>query len=237
MNELSDIFVRGTLEMSRFPSLESVGAGLWIDIGFNRILLVIAVLSAFIALKAVLQFAPQLFFAADRTSATIALEQNYSLARVRNRLALGSVLPVCLIADSYRLFRPDWWSYIPDEWSVLALMGVLLTYCLLRRIAALFFTPRRLPANNALALRRSPYTFFIFLVLSMFATLAPLRIVNLSSDIICWIFIAEIAVAYMFSIARIASVLRQNCKGLPTFLYLCGLEILPMSILVVSALF
>ncbi len=237
MQTVPDIFVRGSLEMSAFPLPEMAEAVSWIDMGTNRILLMVATLISFISMKSLLQFAPRILFAMDRTSVTVSLEQNYNLARVRTRLALAAVLPLCLIADYCKFYRPSWWAFIPSEWSALATIGVFFCYFIVRRICSALFLSGKISHNKALAIRRSPYSFFLFAVILISFSMILVRIMALSAQTIRIVLLAEISIAYLSSLIRIASVLKQSCKGFSTFLYLCTLELLPTSILVVSALF
>lgn len=233
----SDIFIKGKLEMSSVPVQEAAGALMWDDLWINRLLVVVAVLICIAGIRELFRLLPSLFFAFSRPRASVSMEYNTSLVRIRNAAALVSVLPFSLLADRFGLFRPAFWSGIPPQWSAAATIGVVLSYLVLRTIcSAAIRLPRMDPLAEA-AVHRGPWSWFILLTLTMLSTAGLLSVAGATDNVMRIVLYAEIGLFYMLSLLRSGQIFAGAFSGLTTILYLCGLELLPTAILAACAIF
>ena len=233
----SDIFIQGKLEMSAVPVQEAAQAMLWDDFLLNRVLVVAAVLIGIAGLRDLLRLLPELLYCFSRPRASVSLEYNTSVVRMRNTAALISILPFCLLADRFGLFRPELWSAVPEEWSAPATVGVFLAYLLLRTVCSALIRPSRLSGTAADAVRRSPWNYFILLTLLMLLTVGLLYIFRPSDTVVRITLYAETALFFLLSLLRSGQILASGFSGLTTILYLCGLELLPAAALAAYAVF
>ena len=233
----SDIFIQGKLEMSAVPVQEAAQAMLWDDFLLNRVLVVAAVLIGIAGLRDLLRLLPELLYCFSRPRASVSLEYNTSVVRMRNTAALISILPFCLLADRFGLFRPELWSAVPEEWSAPATVGVFLAYLLLRTVCSALIRLPRLSGTAADAVRRSPWNYFILLTLLMLLTVGLLYIFRPSDTVVRISLYAETALFFLLSLLRSGQILASGFSGLTTLLYLCGLELLPAAALAAYAVF
>lgn len=233
----SDIFIQGKLEMSAVPVQEAAQAMLWDDFLLNRVLVVAAVLIGIAGLRDLLRLLPELLYCFSRPRASVSLEYNTSVVRMRNTAALISILPFCLLADRFGLFRPELWSAVPEEWSAPATVGVFLAYLLLRTVCSALIRLPRLSGTAADAVRRSPWNYFILLTLLMLLTVGLLYIFRPSDTVVRITLYAETALFFLLSLLRSGQILASGFSGLTTILYLCGLELLPAAALAACAVF
>ena len=233
----SDIFIQGKLEMSAVPVQEAAQTMLWNDFLLNRVLVVAAVLIGIAGLRDLLRLLPELLYCFSRPRASVSLEYNTSVVRMRNTAALISILPFCLLADRFGLFRPELWSAVPEEWSAPATVGVFLAYLLLRTVCSALIRPPRLSGTAADAVRRSPWNYFILLTLLMLLTAGLLYIFRPSDTVVRITLYAETALFFLLSLLRSGQILASGFSGLTTILYLCGLELLPAAALAACAVF
>ena len=233
----SDIFIQGKLEMSAVPVQEAAQAMLWDDFLLNRVLVVAAVLIGIAGLRDLLRLLPELLYCFSRPRASVSLEYNTSVVRMRNTAALISILPFCLLADRFGLFRPELWSAVPEEWSAPATVGVFLAYLLLRTVCSALIRPPRLSGTAADAVRRCPWNYFILLTLLMLLTVGLLYIFRPSDTVVRITLYAETALFFLLSLLRSGQILASGFSGLTTILYLCGLELLPAAALAACAVF
>ncbi len=233
----SDIFIQGKLEMSAVPVQEAAQTMLWNDFLLNRVLVVAAVLIGIAGLRDLLRLLPELLYCFSRPRASVSLEYNTSVVRMRNTAALISILPFCLLADRFGLFRPELWSAVPEEWSAPATVGVFLAYLLLRTVCSARIRLPRLSGTAADAVRRSPWNYFILLTLLMLLTVGLLYIFRPSDTVVRITLYAETALFFLLSLLRSGQILASGFSGLTTILYLCGLELLPAAALAAYAVF
>ena len=117
------------------------------------------------------------------------------------------------------------------------LAGTLLAYLLLRRLlhALLLGVSRhRMDSESLSAVTRGMYNYFICTVVFMLLTVSGIYIFDASDATVRNILWIMLALMLLLSMVRESQILRMNCSGLVTFLYLCGLEIMPAAILIAS---
>lgn len=237
MADRLDIFVRGYLNMPSTPPETHSEMLPWVDVSTNRILSVVAIILFLIFIKVILRLMPQLLYSIDRKRGAVSFEYNIGISRIRNLVALGAILPYCLIADRYRLYHPAFMDKIPQEWSVFVILCVFIGYFLLRLVCVAVFHPRSVEGDAAKAIERSPYSFFILLTVLELVSTGILLLCNVREDLARWILMGEIFFMFVSSVIRSAQILKQFRSPLSSILYLCGLEFVPAACLVASAVF
>lgn len=209
----------------------------WSEVITNRILLIAVVVFVLFNLDFFFTFFKEFSYSISRANTAISTEHNLSFARKRNRVALFSVIPSALILDKYGLYIISWLPDFEPIWTSILMIGVILSYYLLRRIMSIFLSPRYIhPSSNIAAIVHSPFSFFIALTSILICTALVDGLLNIDLIIIQRIFWIEIAFVYLFSFVRTIKILAHSCRGLRSFLYLCALEIIPSTILVLGAI-
>lgn len=232
-----EVFRSGTLEMSGVPLDGLARTPVWADLTVNRVLCVIAVVLLVIDLLDYFRLVPHLIYSYDRSRGAEALEHSLGMARSRNTAALIFALPFCLLVDRYALMRPAFWSGIPAAWSAAAVIGMLAAFLLVRTLCYAFFRPRRLSGESFAALRHNLYNYFLLLVPLMLTTVGLLSVLQVPEAVLRSVLYAEIAAVWGFGLVRSGQILSAHGTGLSTFLYLCGLELLPAALLAAVVVF
>ena len=229
---IEGLFRSGTLEMSAEPWTALASGPAWTDFLTNRILACVAIFLLLLNLLDFLRLVPELLYCYDRSHGAFALEHNMGLARSRNVTALCFALPACLIADRFAMARPRFFDTLPPQWSALATIGLFLGFVLVREICYLLFRPRRLSVEELATLRHNPGNYIILLAILMLMTVGICTAFRMPDGIARSILLCETAVVWLFNMVRSAQLLASHIAGLPTFLYLCGLEVFPAALLV-----
>lgn len=229
---VEELFRQGTLEMSSTPVGNPAAAAAWGDLLANQLLAVLAVVLLVVAMSDFFRLLPDLLYSFDRSRGAAALEHSIGQARTRNLLALFCILPFCLVADRYALWRPDFWQAVPAAWSAPATLGAMAAFLLVREIFYLVARPRRLGNEEADTLHHAPYNFFILLTLLMLVTVGVLTLLRSDDGFIRTLLLWETALVWLFSLIRSGQFLGSFCNVFSTFLYLCALEIIPAALLV-----
>ena len=198
------------------------------------ILVTVFVILAILELKNFLHVAPFLWDSVFRARGSMALENNVRVARERNYLALVLIIPAILFVYRYRAYDPDFLLPLSDNLRLAGVAGVFLACLLLRFLLYVWLKPRRRADNFRLA-HRAGYTFFILLMLPVLATVGILSLNRVNDFTIRMLLYVEAAVVYLVFLFRKSQILSLSCNPLLTFLYLCGLEILPTGALVATA--
>lgn len=229
---MEEVFKSGTLEMSTSP-IEGLAADpRWSDLLVNRLLAVVAVALLILCLRSVFRLIPQLLYCYDRARGAESLEHSIGTARIRNLLALAFLLPFCLILDRFAVLRPAFWDAVPPVWSALATVGLLGGFVLVRALCHLILRPRRANREVAATLQHNLYNYLPLVLPLMLLTTAVLLFTGLDEGLGQNLLLGEIAVVWGFATLRSGQILGAHCAGFSTFLYLCGLEILPAALLV-----
>lgn len=198
------------------------------------ILVTAFVILALLELRNFLHVAPFLWDSVFRARGSVALENNVRVARERNQLTLILMIPAILFIYRYRLYDVSFVQRLTDDWRLVAVAGVFLGYLLLRTVMYLFLKPRR-RADNFRVAHRAGYTFFILLMLLAIAGVTILYFFRANDFIIKSFLYILSGIAYLVFLIRKTQILSISCNPLLTFLYLCGLEILPTGALIATA--
>ena len=232
---LDDLLGGGVLEMSSTPFRMAEATPAWGDCTVNKVMVLLTVVCFFLMARDFVQMLPTLLSTIDRAKANVSLERSLGSARLRNRVAFVSILPFCIVVDRFALYDPVFLQSLPQDFSVLFVILVLLAYWTLRHFIFVIARPAKVPSEICDTIHRAPYNYFIVLVVIMLLTVGLLSVFKCSDSVARTILLAETAAAYLFSLIRVAQFLNYNCNVFITFLYLCALEFIPTGMLVASA--
>ena len=198
------------------------------------LLVAVSVLLFLLALRSFLNVLPYLADNILRARGSAALENSVRVSRDRNLVAAVLLIPAILLIYRYRLFDIAWFDTLAPDMRLAAVACVFLVYLFLRFILYRWFRPRRRYDDYQMAYRAG-YTFFILLMILALLTVGVCYILHLSDLTIKTILLVESGVMYLLYLFRRGQILSMSCNSLTTFLYLCGLELLPTALLVVPA--
>jgi len=230
---LDDPFKSGQLLLPDTPpeAVQAAGEGLSLA---ASILVAVSVLLFLLALRSFLNVLPYLADNLFRARGSSALENSIKVSRDRNLVAAVFLIPAILLIYRYRLFDIALFDTLSPDLRLLAVAGVFIGYLLLRYLLYRWLRPRRRYDDYQMAYRAG-FTFFILLMMLALATVAVCYVLGLSDLTIKTFLLVEAGVVYLLYLFRRGQILSASCKSLTTFLYLCGLELLPTALLVVPA--
>ncbi len=200
----------------------------------GTLLVVASILLFLLILRSFLTVLPYLRDTVLRARGSAALENSVKVSRDRNLVAAVFLLPAVLLIYRYRLYDPSFLQGVGPDIRLLVIAGVFFGYLLLRYLLSRWARPRRRYDDYQMAYRAG-YTFFILLMMLALATVGILYLAGVDDLIINRFLLIESGVIYLIYLLRRGQILSLSCNPLTTFLYLCGLELLPTALLVVSA--
>jgi len=227
-----DPFRSGRLLLPDTPP-EAVGASAgssWVA----PLLVSVSVLLFLLSLRSFLNVLPYLSDSVRRARGSAALENSVRVSRDRNIVAAVFLLPAILLIYRYRLFDIGYFNGLSEDYRLLAVAGAFSVYLLLRAVLSRWFRPKRRYDDYVMSYRAG-YTFFILLMMLALVTVGVLTVLGVSELTIKTFLLVEAGVVYLLYLLRRGQILSTSCKPLTTFLYLCGLELLPTALLVVPA--
>ena len=201
----------------------------------SDILVVISVLLCILVLGRFLGLFPYLADSLSRLRGCVALEGSVRVRQDRNLVALSLVIPAILLVWRYRLYNPDLISGLEPDFRLCAVAAALAAFVLLRGLMYLILRPRR-GQEHFRHEHRVAYTYFIFLMIFVLLIVGILSLTTLDEGMVRWVLYGASAFIYLLFLHRCLQILSLSCNPLRTFLYLCGLEILPLSLLIVSGI-
>ena len=228
-----DPFKSGRLLLPDAPpeAVEAAGVGLSLA---ASLLVAVSVLLFLVALRSFLSVLPYLSDNIFRARGSAALENSVRVSRDRNLVAAVFLIPAILLIYRYRLIEISYFDTLSPDMRLLAVAGVFVGYLLLRFLLYRWMRPRRRYDDYQMAYRAG-YTFFILLMMLALATVGVCYVLHLPDLTIKTLLLAEAGVMYLLYLLRRAQILSMSCNSLTTFLYLCGLELLPTALMVVPA--
>ena len=212
-------------------AVEATGEGLSMA---ASLLVAVSVLLFLLALRSFLNVLPYLADNIFRARGSAALENSVRVSRDRNLVAAVFLIPAILLIYRYRLIDISYFDTLSPDMRLLAVAGVFVGFLLLRFLLNRWFRPRRRYDDYQMSYRAG-YTFFILLMMLALTTVGVCYILRLPDLTIKTLLLVEAGVLYLIYLLRRAQILSMSCNSLTTFLYLCGLELLPAALMVVPA--
>lgn len=231
---LQEPFKAGRLLLDNTPSNDATLSVAGMPVLFV-VLTVAFILAAILFLPRFLSLVPLLFDSLFRARGSMSLENSVRASNDRLLVALILLLPAALLTYRYRLYDAAFLRDWADNERLLAIMGVILAYALLRLLLYVLLKPRRNNDFYRLS-RRTGYTYFILMMLVALVSVGILALLGCEERVIRNVLYVLLLVFYTSFLMRRTQILALSCNPLRTFLYLCGLEILPTAAWVVSAI-
>ena len=229
-----EFFKSGQLLLDQMPSAEPVAQAAdfsaWL-VPLSMGLFILLVLVFFPRFRELL---PLLLDSLFRTRGSAELERSVRASHDRNMLAILLLIIAPLVLYQYRVYDPAFIRNMEGSWGLLAVAGVVLGYLLLRIFLYHVLKPRRGIENYRLA-RHTVYTYYCCMAILILATVVILVLFRIPAHVVRIVLWIEMAASYLLILARRTQILALSCNPLRTFLYLCGLELLPTAALVISA--
>lgn len=210
----------------------------WADVPAHQWLLLGCALLILLLIPEIRNLLPALGGCLTRSRGNLEVEHSLSVARSRDQCARLLAIPLLLMTDRYGLYSPSFVPGIGEPWLRLAvLFAALMAYFALRRIlhtVLLSIRGLRLNSESRSAITRGIYNYYICSVLIMLLSISILYVFNAGDGTVRWVLWSEMAAFWLLAIVRESQILHGFCSTLVTFLYLCGLELLPAGALIVS---
>ena len=230
-------FVSGTLEMPETISAAHVDTALaWSDFPVNTILVVIATLLMFLSLRVFLNIAPLLLDSLSRWKACVNIDASVQLKGDRNSLARIVTLPIALIADRYHFLSAGILDKVPEAWSSLVTLGIILVWLLVRYFIFYFCLLRAPRPETFRTAHTSFFNYWTLAGLLLVLTAGVIAFTGIQDEVGRTILLYELAVMYLIAILRKSQILLSYCGPLTTFLYLCALEFIPTGALIAGCI-
>ena len=230
---ISDDF--GTLHLPMTPGDEGAVTLLWSDYPVNVIAILISAVLILLILRNYISLFPTLTACLFRPNPNISLEHNFHTARERSNFAWAMLLPFAILVDRFNLYKPSFLGKIPPEWSLVSVFGVIAAFVAVRFL--LFpLRPVRLHGDESKAAHLNLFTNFSVLVPTMILSFGIMHVLHAQEPTIRTVLLLETGLFYFLSIILTGRILARQCSALPTFLYLCALEIIPAALIIASVL-
>ena len=230
-------FTSGTLEMpERLAEGYSAQALAWSDYPVNTALLVVATLLLLVSLRIFLGIAPKLLDSLSRWKACVNIDASVQLTRDRNLLGVIATLPLALVADRYGFLSVGILDIIPEAWSGLVTLGIIIIWLLVRHLCFYFCSLRTHRPETFRTAHKSFFNYWILASLLLTLTAGVISFTNIPDAAGRTILLYELAAMYLIALLRKSQILLSFCGPLTTFLYLCALEFIPTGALIAGCI-
>ena len=229
-------FLKGTLEMPVNAAQEAAQQFAWGSLLPNRILCCVAIILVLITIVDTLNIFPDLASCIGRWRPCLIIEHSLSLARLRNQAAAAFSLSLCLLADRFALYRPGFFRVLPQGWSAAGVIAVFCVWLLLRKSMFKVLRFGYIPSDQKNAIHCTLFTFLILAGIVMLPVAGMMSLSGIPENVIRIVLWSIFGINWLISLVRTGQIIADCHSGLPTFLYLCALEILPAGLVAASAL-
>ncbi len=223
----------GVLHLS--TAAGDIPQAVWADVSMNRILTVAMLVIVLVCLQDFFQLAPLLSGCLVRSRGNIEIEHSVSQARNRNRCAFAGLGILSLLADRYGLYPAAFVYAAAPGWRVPILFGVFCLFAIFHRIVAGLIRKNKLDNESRAACTHAVYNYFLATLPLMLVSVAVLWLFKAGDSAIRAVLLAEIFAVLMITLLREGQILSSKYSPLQTFLYLCGLEFIPLAALIAPA--
>lgn len=233
----AEAFSSGILRMREEAARGFAGDELvWSDYPVNAVIVTVFVLLALLSFRILMNIFPKLLDSLTRWKACVNIDASLQTRSDRNILGVIYTIPIALISDRYGLIQPELLESVSESWHGLVITGVFFAWLFLRRIFFLLCGVRCRRPETFRTAHSSFYNYWILAGFLMVITLAFSSVIALDEALISKLFMWEGAVLYAVAFLRKSQILRSFCSRFVSFLYLCGLEILPTGAFVAGAI-
>lgn len=220
-------FPNGILELPADLSAGGAARHGWTGGAIETALVIIAVALVVAVCRNLIRMAPYFFRSLFRWKENVEIEHDLHLNHDRGELSLVYGYCLCLIVARFIFFEEP-------VWLAFALIG---GYMLIRHFFYYVLPHRKIAQETWEAAKHCALTYAIIMCILMLVAVFFGWIFKWSPSVAFWIVIGFNTAFFLLSLVRTSQILRSSCKGFPTFLYLCGLEIIPAACLVAAGLY
>ena len=231
-----EAFRAGYLQMPAVPTTGYQDSYPWAEYPLNTILVVVSIVFFLIILDSFLHCMPYVLRCCTRPRDNFRIEDSVPLVRSRNWSFFATLLPFSLIASKYGFFDLDIIMEQPAEWKSLLVYAFFLLFILLRFIIYKIATPIKGSLETYRVAHRSAMNYFIPYTILLLITIAVLKLLNVDQSTAQQVFLWETAIVYFLYLLAKTQIFASSYGLLRTFLYLCGLELLPVAALAAAIL-
>ena len=225
-----EAFKTGTLQMATGPQGSEISYA-WGEYPLNIALVVASVFFFLFILDSFLHCNPTVLSCLTRWRNNYRLESSVPLVRSRNWTFASCILPFCLIAARFNFFDIDFITEQPAEYRTAFYIAVFLAFMLLRFVIYKVIRPMHGSMETYRIAHRSAMNFFIPYTILLLVTIGVLRIFHMDPDTVRTVLLCESGAVYFLYLITKLEILASSYGVLTTFLYLCGLELLPAAAL------
>ena len=204
----------------------------------NPVFCGLAVIFTFLVLlnvRSLFKIIPSLLDSVTRWKGSLQLEDSLQLSGSRNLVAVLLFVPFCMVAYSHSLYHLDYLDDLSPALGLAATCGTFLAYLILRTFLNWQLEMSSYHTKTFTAANKSFYNYTIILFILLFPTAGLLDAFAVDESLTRNILLYLTALTYLIYIFRRGQIFASACNPFTTFLYLCGLELLPTAALVLSA--
>lgn len=232
---VQEAFTSGTLVMpTEIVPSATAALSRWGDVPVNGWLIVISALCMVIDISGLYYIFADLTRCLSRWRWNLTAEASMQFSRERDILAMLSILPVTVLASRFGMLSPGFIGRLPVQWQSLALLGMVVSYVILRLICFLALGYRARRVSNYRAAHTATWNIFIMYALALMLSVGTLWFCGVDDAVIRTVGLAETLFFYVIAIGQKFQILGSSCNPFTTFLYLCALEFLPTGLLIAA---
>ncbi len=219
-------FPNGILYLPKTAPAMADAASVWIEQPVHGLLVLAEAVVILFFLRDILFIMPPSLACFQKWQRVVSVEHNIPWARTRDRVALCLFPAYVLMVQWSGIWTVDLW------WIAIGLAG----YDWLRKILYYLVPHRRVSDEYWQACRNTPVVFSLPLAFLWMVSMMVLLVCGAVESVSGAILLAELACFLMISLVRQAEILSHRVGAFQSFLYLCGLEFVPVTGLVIVVL-
>lgn len=181
----------------------------------------------------VMSFLPPLFSTLFRFRTTQEVFSNARLKSDCEITALCTFLPLCLILNRFDVYSPDFFQSLTPNIQLLVLIGILLLYLIVQKLCVMLFSARG--SETLFAVNNVVYIYIPHLMILSFFTASIMSFAGCDAELVKYAIFWLSGALYLWLIIRKTQFLLSRFSLFTSILYLCALELIPMGILIASA--
>ncbi len=200
------------------------------------ILALISVLIMITLLRRLVNIFPSLMACMIRWKESVNLESSVKLSYDRSIIAVGMIIPFCLVAERFRLYNPSFMDGLNENLRTGLTFGIFAAYLLIRLLASMMVRTRKGRKKIFDTASKAAYTFFIILSLLLVILGGILSFTGVPDEVTKSAMLWVSAFIYALFLLRKTQIFASSFSIVTSFLYLCALEIIPTGILIAPVL-
>ncbi|MBQ0043557.1 MAG: hypothetical protein KBT05_00875 [Bacteroidales bacterium] len=236
---IDSAFVEGALLLPTEAKelVQNVSPGHWEDSMTLIIFAAISLLVGMTMIQRLINIMPSLLGCFIRWKECINLEASAQLSRDRDIVAKFAPIPLCMVAANYSLWEISLMQQLGPGMRFLCTFGAFLLYLGIRFGLHALFRPRSTSSRTYNVATKAFDTFLISATILTLFSAAVMGVFRCEYELIRTVLFYEICGIYAIHFLRKSQILGSSMSLFSTFLYLCGLEILPTGIFAAVAAF